>query len=203
MTKSSFKEIDGMDLTFLKNRWNTFAATGAWLATLLGGFVLRPPWWDKTEDASWYMFANFTLAFLVALFLLPMSRYRGKRHAWWWWAPSVVFFVAAFLVFDQYQTLRASWTVPYAGGRVLIGATYTPDAQRRIADVRQTQNRTLTDADLVMDFGGDIDSIWEKDGLREHRRVIAWWYLGSLALLASAVLAVVQAAYCSSRNENA
>lgn len=165
---------------------------------MLSSFVLPPPIWDFKEDSIWYHFAHFLVSALIGLMFIPMSARSSRRYTRFWSRACVLVLLAGVVIFFSYQALRANWTVKYSTERVVIGDRYTNEAENYRDQVKSEQRREIPDEELVMDYGGKTESIWEKDSIRHRRLLIAGVYITSLSLFAATILTLIQALYCNS-----
>ena len=166
---------------------------------MLGSFVLPPPIWDLKEDSVWYHFAHFLVSALIGLMLILMSTRSARRYTRLWWGVCVSVLIAGTVIFFIYQSLRADWTVRYSGERVVVGERYTQGAEVYREQIRSEQRREISDEEIVMDYAGDTESIWEKGSIRHRRLLIAGVYIVSLSLFAATILTLIQALYCNSQ----
>jgi hypothetical protein len=168
---------------------------------ILGSFVLAPPIWDFKEDAVWFRFAHFIVSALIGLTFIPMSSRSNRKHARLWWGISAATLVIGIIVFFQYQNLRADWTVNYSGARIVIGEKYKKDAEDYKAKIYSEQKREILDEELVMDYAGATEGIWEKEAIRRRRLILAGTYIISVSLFALTIITLIQAFYCNSRRK--
>jgi hypothetical protein len=183
---------------YLKKNWGHLLKVSTWIIVILSSFVLPPPIWDFKEDSVWYHFAHFLVSALIGLMFIPMSARSARRYTRFWSWVCVVVLLMGIVTFFTYQALRANWTVKYSTERVVTGDRYTKEAENYRGQVKSEQRREIPDEELVMDYGGKTESIWEKDSIRRRRLIIAGVYIASLSLFAATIITLIQALYCNS-----
>lgn len=186
-----------------RKQWKYLLQFGAWIMLILGSFVLPPPVWDFKEDSVWFHVTHFVVSALVGLVFLPMISWSGREHRWHWWAVAVLLLVLAIISFFFYMSIRANWTAPYSGSRIVIGNTYKKDALAYKDKVRREQNREISDEELIMDSAGDVKSIWDDEEMRRRRLIFAAVYMAVTALFALTILTLIQALYCNTQPDKA
>lgn len=194
LTLESLKE-------FTRKQWKYLLQIGAWIMLILGSFVLPPPIWDFREDSVWFHFTHFVVSALVGLIFVPMVSCSGREHRWLWWRVTIALLVVGIGLFFSYMSLRASWTAPYNASRIVIGSTYKQDALDYKEQIRNTQHREITDAELIMDYVGNTSSLWDDAEMRQRSLIFAGVYMAVMSIFALTILTLIQALYCSSRTE--
>lgn len=187
----------------VKKKWRTLLQLGALIMTIVGSFVSPPPVWDFKEDAVWFRFAQFFVTALVGLAIIPMTSHSERRHARLWWIICAIALVLGAVVFFQYQNWRAVWTVNYSGTRIVIGEKYKKDAADYKAKIYAEEKREISDEDLVMDYAGDTQAIWDKNDIQRRRLVLAGTYIFSVSVFALMIITLIQALYCNAKPKQA
>jgi hypothetical protein len=187
-------------INLARKHWKYLLQGGTWIMVLLGSFILEPPHWIPQEQKVWFHLSHFTVSALIGLMFIPMTRWSLRRHTWWWWLVAVLFLVSGILFLFNYQDLRVDWTRSYDKKRVVIGSTYTDDAIGHRERVFTAQSRYPSDEELIMDYAGDINSIWSPDETRRRNLVLAGFYLATISLFALGIMALVQALACNTQN---
>lgn len=183
----------------IRKNWRYLTQVGAWVMALLAGFVLPPPLWDLRQHSVWFRFSHFMVSALVGLMFIPMSTWSAKRHRRGWAIVSATALVVGIVLFFGYQALRDGWTTAYAGGRIVVGETYTSEALAYKAKVYAEEKRIIPDDELVMDSAGKTETIWQVGELRRRALVLAGVYVGTIAFFALGIVTLIQALYCNSR----
>jgi hypothetical protein len=121
-------------LTSLRQNWNKLALVATSIMTALSGFVIHPP--SGGGKDIWFSYGRFLVAILVGLWLYPIQRWSAKQHAGAWWLMTVVFSVASFAIFWNYNSRLEAWSIEYfRSDRVVVGTQLTP-RQRTFANGR-------------------------------------------------------------------
>lgn len=183
----------------LSRRWTPHVQRAAWLMTAIGVFLAPPPVGILTLSRRQLAgLTSFIVAVLTGLILLWMQR-RGERiHVRFWSIVTGVCLVGGLASFVAYESARETWTVPYAGTRILRGSTYTPLARRALAD------HQMADSALVAMAAGDTKLVWEAQSFPgwQTRTALLGGYLVGVVLFATCILAIGQAHACSARPES-
>lgn len=196
------KNLSALNALIRKN-WRYLLQIGAWLMAVLASFVLPPPLWDLRQHPVWFRFSHFLVSALVGLMFIPMSAWSAKRHRRGWAIVSASALAVGVALFFGYQALRDSWTTAYAGGRIVVGETYTGDALAYKAKVFAEEKRVIPDDELVMDSAGKTETIWAVGELRRRALIIAGVYVATIVFFALGVITLVQALYCNSKKSRA
>jgi hypothetical protein len=185
-------------LDTLKKNWNKLTVFGTCLATMLGGFLVTPPYALTTQ--GWYKYAVFLLALLSGLWLVPITKSSPAKYKWWW-AISILLAITSTGTLLRYTSLLDAWTVVYyRSERVVIGKTLTSDA-KAYADSMRLRGEQINDLRLLQEYGGDASAVWDAGEIAARQRALVYWYLGSLLLLSSAAITVTQAVYASTSGQ--
>jgi len=180
-------------LTRMRRSWRLLLQGSTWLMAVLSTFVLSPPIWNVNEDLVWQRFTHFIVALLVGLSFFPISIWSKRKYRRGWWILTVTLAILSVISFFYYQSTRAEWSVDYAGQRVVIGKTYTKDALDYKAEVLSKEKRLITDEELIMNYAGDLKSIWVAEELRQRRLALAAIYIALISFLAASIISLIQA----------
>lgn len=180
-------------------RWNLLTGIATSLCTCIGGLLILPPL-DYSSDygrAAWSKFGVFAVTLLVGLWLIPIQLYSSRKSLKLWVAGAAFFVIAAVGAYFAYNTTLDRWAFPYAGGLVVAGPNLSPQAAQTRRDWIRL-GRTVTNADLLWQYGGNIADVWPDLDERNHRTyLLLELYLADLLLMASAIVTVAQASYCA------
>ncbi len=172
--------------------WALLAQSAAWIIGILAGFLLPPPVGMTDDTRVFVRFAQFVVTFIVGFVLLASLRWKSQKYSFRWAAMSLFSLVLGCVMFFGYQLFSARWTAEYNGQRVVTGGDYTAFGK----DYRQ-ENPNLTATDLVRDVAGDVEKIWTKESLTQHRLLLAAVYVFSMPPLTVAVMSLLQAIQCA------
>jgi len=183
----------------LKQHWNSLVVVAACLMAMFSRFVIIPPY--GLNSGQWYHFGTFVVAIAIGLWLVPVSLWSKKKYVFRWWLLSGVCAIASILVFLHYTSIIDSWTVTYfKNDRVVVGSTLTPDAKAYKKQLAE-KGEPVDDLSLLRDYAGRTDAVWQMDDIDRRSHSLAYWYLGVLMSLGSAVVTVTQAAYSQSNSK--
>lgn len=176
-------------IDWVSARWKVLLELGAWIATLVGGFMMLPPYLDPGTAAALTKFGQFLAASLAGLLLLPLTIWAGARYLRWWWGLGVLILFASLAVFFNYNAILARDTVPYDGSRIIAGSAteYTKAAKQHLASLQEAGLPT-TREQMVMDFVGDTPEIWPEATLRENEERLIGTYFLALALFSTFIV---------------
>lgn len=185
-------------MNFLSKYWNSFVQFAAALCTLFSGFLVVPP--SAGSENPWFKFGKFLVAVCIALWFVPERTWGRRKHRWKWWFVALLLAVGSFGGVLYYSDLLDRWTRPYwRDQRVVIGQTLTEDAQKDLERLRKERPST-TSLDLLRQSAGDPTQVWLREEIERRQRLLTLFYLLTMLLLASTVVAVSQATYCVTRN---
>jgi hypothetical protein len=107
----------------LQNQWVLLTQIAAWLAGLIGAFLIEPPLlWPRAEGTGlWLHLSQFLVAIMAGLFFIG-SRSDGRRRKRWR-RIAIGAVILGFALFVAYQVLLPNWTCAYRGETVMLGAT--------------------------------------------------------------------------------
>jgi hypothetical protein len=173
-------------LNRLQQHWAVLAQIAAWLAGLVGAFLLAPPkLWPRAEDVGpWLHLSQFLIAIMVGLiFVRPGGRPRNAGR-WRWIAIAAV--VAGLVLFVAYQVLRPSWTCSYLGETVIQGGTNSPAAQEFLAGHAGAPCWLLIAAAL-----GKTTDLWPMSELITRYILLCAVYTFAMLSFSAAVMATI------------
>jgi hypothetical protein len=199
MTTAAHEPARASTRADLSRRWTPHVQRAAWLMTAIGVFLAPPPVGILTLSRRQLAgLTSFIVAVLTGLILLWMQRRSERVHVRFWSIITGVCLVGGLASLVAYESARETWTVPYAGARILRGTTYTPLARRALAD------HQMADSALVAMAAGDTKLVWEEQSFPgwETRSVLLGGYLIGVILFATCILAIGQAHACSARPES-
>jgi hypothetical protein len=183
----------------IQTRWNVFAHGATAIGAILAGFLLPPP--IAGDGTRWVRFGTFAVAAFLGLLYVPMHRWNARSAAGGWLLIGAVFLCAGAGVLYGYEVVsHDQFTVPYANTRVVHGSRMRGDAMRYQDSVARAEHRVLGDSELLMDYAGQIDEVWDPSDRGGRERYVGLIYLGALLLLATAVVTIVQATNCVTRS---
>ena len=183
-----------LTLKTLRENWNKLVLFATSIMTALSRFVVQPP--SGGSKDIWSDYGTYLVAILAGLWLLPMRRWAAKRHALRWWIVAACFAIISFGTFRGYNGRLERWSVVYFGSdRIVIGSRLTTEAQR-VRDSETAAGRPAGDLDLLRDFAGDVQAVYDQADVDNRQSSLELWYLGSLLTLASSIITVSQAIYC-------
>ena len=137
--------------------WNRWIHRTRWLLAA-GAFLLPAPvGLAEPNQRPILIVVRLAIAALVALMFLPLKLWSQRRHLRIWGAVATVFSLLSIMSLVSYEQLKQSWTVSYAGKRLVAGTVLTPDA----ANYHQA-NPALTAAELLEDAAGDPQGVDER-----------------------------------------
>lgn len=186
----------------IKSRWNYFAQVATAILSALSPFLLPPPI-GASATAVWFRFGEFAVAALVALAFVPMSAWSERRHTVGWWIAAASALIVGTGALFHYQFARDAWTVGYAGDRVVHGSRLASDAARYRDSVFRASGHAPSDSVVLMDSGGEVDSVWDPSDRLEREHALGARYLTALLVLGMAIVFAVQTAFCASRPASA
>jgi len=170
-------------------RWKLLLEVGAWIATLIGGFLLLPSYLETSEVESSTKLGQFLAASVAGLLLIPLTAWSKARHVRWWWILSAVLLAASLSSFFHYDTLISRDTVPYDTIRVVAGSEnqYKDEAKRYAESLRQ-RNRPSTRDVLIMDAAGRTQDLWPEEVLRSNAARLRRTYFLTFGLFTSFIV---------------
>lgn len=170
-------------------RWKILLEVGAWIATLIGGFLLLPSYLDPSEVTSSTKLGQFLAAAVAGLLLIPLTAWSKPRYLKWWWILCVALLAASLSSFFHYNTLINRDTVPYDTIRVVAGSEsqYTSTAKHYADSLRQQRLPATRDV-LIMDAGGRTQDLWPEEVLRANAASLRRTYFLTLGLFASFIV---------------
>jgi TIR domain len=177
--------------------WNRWIHRAIWWLLAAGAVLLPAPvGMAEPSQRSILIVARLAIAALVGLISLPLKLWAQRKHLWIWGTVATLCLLLSFVAVISYEQLKQSWTVSYAGKRVVAGTTLTPDA----ADYHRA-NPHLTPPELLEDAIGDPSKVWTQESTEPRRLRLNALYFSCLPTFAVAVLALVQSLYCARRKD--
>lgn len=166
--------------------------------SLFSDFLVNVPL--DGEANHWYKFGKFLVAVCIGLWLVPENTWNRKTHKWRWWTTACVFLVLSIAVVFKYADLVDKWSVAYyKDERLVIGKTLSPtgegDRKKIVASGGVPYNLTLLQRAL-----GDSKRVWVPEEVDQRQHVLTILYLVAVLVLASTVVTVAHAVYCSTKN---
>jgi hypothetical protein len=178
--------------------WNRWIHRAIWWLLAAGAFLLPVPvGMAEPNQRPILIVVRLAIAALLGLMSLPLKLLSQRRHLWIWGSVASLFSLLSIVSLVSYEQLKQSWTVSYAGQRVLAGTTLTPDA----ANYHQA-NPHLTAAELLEDTAGDPHKVWTQESIEPRRLRLNALYFSCIPTFAIAVLALVQSLYCARRKDH-
>ena len=184
------------------SRWKGLTQMATWLLSVVVGFVvIRPPAISPREDnAVPAQVVQLIIVVLVGVFFIFANRLNQRAHVKWWAIVSVLSLMVGVVILVAYFSYVLQHSVPYRDGRLIKGEAYLSDAIDHKARYREEVGGNITDEQLVMDFAGDTDRIWDKQERLGRWRWVAFLFTAAVPLLALCILSLLQAFYCEDRN---
>jgi hypothetical protein len=168
------------------NIWTTAAKRGGAIFVALSAVVL--PAVDFT-DSVWSNLAKlFVVLSVVAVMIVSMSKkWKGGIV---WLRTGIAFVIAATIGLIAYTSLRSAWLVPFAGTSFVSGSPYFTPPTKKWLDANPG---ITTDAAIINKFTpSGISEIWDAPVVRLRTAVLIGLYVGTIELLALAVLCLIQ-----------
>lgn len=182
-----------MKLNDLTKRWNMLGVIATAICTCISGFLVLPP--VQAKD-NWAHFGVFIVTVLIALWSVPIGLWESRRALMGWFTISVLLLCLGIAGYFLYDTRMSQWTFVYSGEREIAGRTLSVRAEKFVSD-QNRKGRSATPADIVWEFGGNYSEVWPNTAERDQRlHVLLGIYLGELLLFASAIVSVIQVAFC-------
>jgi hypothetical protein len=141
------------------------------------------------DDRKIVPFAGFVVATLLGLLLVVLDRWKARTYVWKWWIAGLLFMCIAIRSFFYYDDLISRWTETFGSTRVVIGNRWT--------EIGTKAHGGLSVSDLLENFGGQADLLWDKTELEARRRAIAVVYLECVIVSTLTIISVIQALQCS------
>lgn len=182
----------------IPENWNRWIHRTIWWLLAAGAFLLPSPvGMAEPNQRPILIVVRLAIAAFVGLMSLPLRLWSQRRHLRIWGAVATVFSLLSIMSLVSYEQLKQSWTVRYAGKRIVAGTTLTPDA----ANYHQA-NPHLTTTELLEDAVGDPQKVWTRESTEPRRLRLNALYLSCIPTFAIAVLALVQSLYCAQRKDH-
>jgi len=181
----------------IRKYWSSFVAFSASLMSLFSGILVSVPS-AGNDNNPWYDYGKFLVAVCIGLWFVPEHTWNRRTHKWAWWTCALVLVIFSSGFVLGYTRLVSSWSLNYYGQRVLVGETLTPTGKRDLKLLRD-DGRNPNDFDLLERALGDAKAVWRPEEIESRQHELTLLYLAALFLLASTVVTVAQAAYCSTR----
>jgi hypothetical protein len=182
----------------LRKYWSSLVAFATALMSLFSGFLVGVP--SDGEANHWYKFGKFLVAVCIGLWLVPVNTWNRKTHKWHWWTTALGFLIFSIAAVLKYADLVDKWSLPYyKDERVVIGKTLSStgeeDRKKIVARGGVPYNLTLLQRTL-----GDPKRVWVPEEVDQRQHLLTILYLVALLVLASTVVTVAHAAYCSTKS---
>ena len=183
----------------VRKHWSSFVAFAAALMSLFSGFLVAVP--SSGGENHWYEYGKFLVAVCIGLWLVPEHTWNRRKHKWAWWTSALLLIILSSGFVMGYTKLVNSWSVLYfRDQRVVIGKTLTSDREKA-RQLVLAAGRLPSDLELLQQVLGDAKRIWSRDEIDSRQFKLTLVYLTALFLLASTVVTVAHAAYCSTRKQ--
>lgn len=182
---------------FIAREWHLLAQAAVALLAVISPILLEPP--AVAGNPRWTALARYALGVLVALWLLPTSRWRKRRHARMWWIIAAVGLILSIAAAISYANARDRTTMPYLGNDIVIGDSLTADAHRYRDSVSTVTGRQMSNQELLGDYGSNLFAVWPETDIRAREFRLVCLYLVAVGLMASEIILAVQVAYTSTR----
>lgn len=142
-------------------------------------------------------FFQFVVTVLAGLLLVPTARWNQQTWAlaFAWGAVALVALVAAVIAFLGYDQLKASWTTAYTDKIALVTGPKSALTQHAAEYIREHPDITIEE--LVKDYAGEVERIWQRDVLLDRRRWLLAFYISLAPLFTVCLIATVQAVHCA------
>jgi len=178
--------------------WNRWIHRTIWCLLAAGAFLLPAPvGMAEPNQRPILVIVRLAIAALIGLMSLPLKLWSQRRHLPIWGTVATVFSLLSIMSLVSYEQLKQSWTVSYAGKRLVAGTTLTADA----ANYHQA-NPQYTAAELLEDAAGDPQKVWTTESTEPRRLRLNALYLSCIPTFAISVLALVQSLYCVRRKDH-
>jgi len=188
-----------MEISDVSKNWNRLAVFAAALMGSLAGFLVMPP--TGPEGSSWKQFSVFFVALFAGLWLVPVNRWDKKGNAGRWCLVALVTVLLGLGASLSYNNLLDAWTVPYwREQRAVVGRTRTTAGQRYAATLAAQQAPT-DDLRVLQGFQGRARDAWREEEISARELRLDLLYILTVFLLTSAVIAVLQGIYCSTKDD--
>jgi len=179
-------------LSAVSSQWKTVLAFVGTLTTLIGAFVVPPPFWLGTTVAT--TGAKVGTALLVGFLVVALGLYPPALSRVRQGLTLAVFLTAlAFTALGSYWELQSLWVRLPDKTPIVIGTTLLPGAIKYRHKL-ETAGLTATDNKLLMDFASDPELIWPRAEIQRHQLLLIFVYFVTVALFTAAVTAVTQTA---------
>lgn len=175
----------------LREGWANLAHGAVWLFSIIATFVVTPDF----LDGNWKNLARFLLAVLLGLEFLGAYRSRTKKAARLWLIVAIGSVVLTVVAYFAYDALRANWIVPYPGGTVIRGATYT-DFAESVRKKDFNQNGHYPDDERLVLLNAGPKDLWRTGEVETRKLWLAALYLLNFLSPASTIIAVTQFVAC-------
>ncbi len=196
MPESTIKE------SFLK--WLQLAA---WILSVLGTFLIEPPFSLPDQQKFVAGFTKFFLAVFLGLLLYPLNKYKKAEYTRRWWIAGIVLFFSAMIMTAGYLTTYQEKTILHQVNdmtylRLVVGNRLTADGDTARVEVLK-QKAVATNEDIVTNFSiqtvEDLKQVWEPEGIRFNNYLLLGFYLllifscSALLMIALQVIKAVDA----------
>lgn len=171
----------------LQRHWGLLAQIAAWLAGLVGAFLIEPPLvWPRAEDPGlWLKLSQFLIAIMVGLFFVNSRKSARQPDRWRTIAIAAV--SAGVTLFILYQILRLFGTCVYRGETVMVGASLSQFGQ----DFMATHAGAHCDRLIGAALGYSTD-VWPRWELVAGYIALCLVYSLSMLLFSAAAMATIE-----------
>lgn len=152
----------------LKGTWSQFIATGVWIASVAGSFLLPLPSWNLGDEKV--SFTKFILFFatVIAGYIVILTFKLKKIKTWMLF--SMVSFSLFVGIFFIYSVKRESSTVIYYGTTKIIGNVQRTDYVLKYNAVKEELGREINDPSELLYFaGGNANLLWTDESITVNR----------------------------------
>jgi hypothetical protein len=175
----------------IREQWQALAAAASVAIGTISTSIHPPPVGDAR---SFVTLAAFFATGVSGLTYVAMNRWSSVRYTAMWSAVAALALLGSFAGERYYDALTDRYVATFQGERKLAGDEFTPDGA---AWVRQSGHTGVDD--LIFDAAGVPDRIWTTPSIQRVRLRMRAAYYACVPAFALAVLAVVQAVYCATR----
>ena len=167
--------------------WQVTGAIVATLLTTATAFVRR---WPLDNGPGATLQGIFLAAVCCGLLSVAMIRWSARQRLTLWIAIALIGAACAVVSLHLYDQYWATHVGTYQGRHVVIGDQYTPAAAKWV------ETRSSRPDDLLFDFAGDAAQISTRASIARTQSRMRRLYVAAFPLIATAILATIQAVLC-------
>ena len=197
-------------MNFKKN-WNILLGIAASLLVSIGLFFFFPDYLETEDFFNISNLGRWIAVIVVGLMLIPMSKWKLKRHLRGWVTATITFLVLSILSFFIFFYFNQAWTSQCKGKTVLIGSVMKPNVKEGsiksisyqikqgspdISDeeLSKRANEKLKDSGFLLGKAGCLPTeIWTDDSIKARKIVLAVFYVLALPFFILTMMSLLQA----------